>query len=281
MTGITLTMKFFRLFLSLLNFIFITVGIAGIVLAIYLLHDTELQQLRPLLHPDLNLNRGFQLSNIEILAIILIIIGGIVFILGFVGCCERVRGFHCLHIFYATILTGIILTEMILVVIYFFYQSHFKSKLIDHLQNSISIYYVGKPGSTSMPMNSISLAWDFTQYYLQCCGALSPKDFSSAQNWNRIDPYGSGKTLLIPFTCCPLGPMENLYSTPKNLTATIDCATTGVKSYSIGCYDRLLILLNTYKNSFIVSVIVIVVMQIFAFLLSIYIYRRRKQYNSL
>lgn len=78
-------MKFFRLFLSLLNFIFITVGIAGIVLAIYLLHDTELQQLRPLLHPDLNLNRGFQLSNIEILAIILIIIGGIVFILGFVG----------------------------------------------------------------------------------------------------------------------------------------------------------------------------------------------------
>lgn len=191
------------------------------------------------------------------------------------------RGFHCLHLFYATILIGVILTEMILVVVYFFYQSHFKSKLVDHLQNSISLYYVGKPGTTSVPINSISLAWDFTQYYLQCCGAVSPNDFSHTQHWNRRNPYGSNGNLLVPFTCCPLGAMENLYSTPKNLTVAIDCATTGVNSYSVGCYNRLLILLNTYKNSFTISVVLVVVMQIFAFLLSIYIYRHRKQYLSL
>ena len=186
-----------------------------------------------------------------------------------------------MHIFYAIILSGIILTEVILILIYFIYQSTFQSKLIKHLQDSISLYYVGKSNPNTMPINSISLAWEFTQYYLHCCGAIGQKDYLNAQHWNRTDPYGSHQMLMVPYTCCPLGVMENLHSIPKNLSVAVACATTGVNVYTIGCYDRLLDILNAYKKPFIIGIVVIVVMQILAFLLSIYIYRRRKQFNTL
>lgn len=294
-------MKLFRLFLTLLNLIFIIAGIATLVIAIYMIHDGELQQLRPLLNPNIKPNDITFLSNFEILAIVLALIGGTLLTLGLIGelhlnCSElkraflfnfpsgigeRIRGCHCLHLLYATILAGIILAEVIFAIIYFVYQYHWKSKLIDHLSNSIALYYVGRSSSTTMPVNSISLAWDFTQYHLQCCGAVSQQDYGHAHRWNRTDPYGSKQMLVIPYTCCPIGVMENLNTIPKNLPEALACATTGINAYTIGCYDRLIDMLSKYRTCFIASIVVILVMELFALLLCIYVYRRRKLYNTL
>ena len=73
-----------------------------------------------------------------------------------------------------------------------------------NFKNQLLKYYVGTPINNSTSINPISLAWDFAQFNLQCCGAVNKNDYSNATNWNRTNPYQPNTNLIVPFTCCPL-----------------------------------------------------------------------------
>ena len=78
-------MKFIRLLIVLLNLAFIVVGIALLAIGAYVVKDPKMQQLRPLLNPDLTSAYSQSLSNIEIFAIVIIAIGGVLLAIGFLG----------------------------------------------------------------------------------------------------------------------------------------------------------------------------------------------------
>lgn len=77
--------KFCRLVLTLLNVSFIILGLILLVLGFLIVHNPIMQQLRPLLNPDVTWKYAQFFSNIEIFSIVLIIIGGLLFTLGFIG----------------------------------------------------------------------------------------------------------------------------------------------------------------------------------------------------
>ncbi|CAF4933796.1 unnamed protein product, partial [Rotaria socialis] len=52
---------------------------------VYVIKDPKMQQLRPLLNPDITSSYSKSLSNIEIFSIALIIIGGVLLLIGFLG----------------------------------------------------------------------------------------------------------------------------------------------------------------------------------------------------
>jgi uncharacterized membrane protein len=83
--SMSLSMKLVRFLIVLLNLAFVIVGAILLAIGIYIVKDPKLQQLRPLLNPDITSKYSQSLSNIEIFAIILIVIGGILFVIGFLG----------------------------------------------------------------------------------------------------------------------------------------------------------------------------------------------------
>jgi len=197
------------------------------------------------------------------------------------GCCGAIKTFRCLHIIYAIIVGLIILAEIAIIIVFIVYQNRFQTEFVSKLQGSIAKYYVGISINNSTPVNSISLAWDFAQLNLQCCGAVNQSDYLNATNWNRTDPYQSNATLTIPFSCCPLNTQANWNSLPTNMTQANTCAITGVGAYSEGCYYRLLDLLNKYKIYLIIGGVIVGVVEILALLFAILLYCRKKEYEAL
>lgn len=191
------------------------------------------------------------------------------------------KGFRFLHVLYAIIIGGIIIAQIVIIVVFVTYQNRFKTELVLKLRESIATYYVGTPTNNSTVVNPVSLSWDFIQFNLFCCGAISKNDFSSATKWDRTNPYPPGGNLTIPFTCCPLGVANNWNQLPTNLSAASTCATTGANAYTQGCYDRLLDIISSYKTKFIIGAAVVGVIELLALIFAIILYRREASYKTL
>jgi len=279
--SMSLSMKLIRLLIVILNMTFVIIGVALLVIGIYVVKDPKMQQLRPLLNPDLTSKYSQSLSNLEIFAIILIVIGGVLLAIGFLGCCGAIKGFRCLHALYAIIVGVIILAEIAIIVVYIVYQNRFQTEFVNKLEKSIVKYYVGTPVDNSTTINSISLSWDFLQFNLQCCGAVNQSDYLNTTKWNRINPYQPNTTLTVPFTCCPLNATKNWNGLPTNMTEAITCAVTGVNAYPQGCYDRLMDLLATYKKYIIIGGVIVGFVEIIAFLFAILLICRKGDYETL
>ena len=95
--GMSLSMKLVRLLIVLFNLAFIVAGIALLAIGVYVVKDPKLQQLRPLLNPNLTSAYSQSFSYIEIFAIAIIVIGGVLLGIGFLGNKNRNYeiDFHC------------------------------------------------------------------------------------------------------------------------------------------------------------------------------------------
>jgi len=279
--GMTLSMKLVRLLIILLNLAIFIIGAVLVASGCYVMKDPKLQQLRFLLNPNLTSAYSQSLSYIELFAIAIIMIGGVLLAIGFLGCCGAIKGFRFLHVLYAFIIGVIIIAEIAMIVVFFAYQHQVKNELVIKLRQSISAYYVGTPVNNSTNTNPVSLSWDFAQFNLLCCGAISKNDFVSAKKWDRINPYQADVKLVVPFTCCPLGAVKSWTELPSDLSVANTCATTGLNSYSQGCYDRLLDVISAYKKNFILILVVVGVVEILAFICSLCLYCRKDKYTTL
>jgi hypothetical protein len=83
--SMSLSMKLIRLVIILFNIGFVVIGGILLAIGIYIVKDPKMQQLRPLLNPDMTSKYAPSLSNIEIFAIILFVIGGFLLLIGFLG----------------------------------------------------------------------------------------------------------------------------------------------------------------------------------------------------
>ncbi|CAF1269414.1 unnamed protein product [Rotaria sordida] len=239
--------KVIRFIIIVLNLAFIVVGITLLAIGIYVIRDLKVQQLRPLLNPDSATKQSQNLSNVEIFTIILMVIGGILIIIGFLGCCGAIKGFRFLHVLYAIIIGAIIIAEIVILIIYIIYHNRFKTEFVSKLQESNAKYYVGTLITNSTFVNSIPFSWDFVQFNLQCCGAANKTDY---------------------------------LNTTKG-ESTSACAITGVNAYSEGCYDRLCDLLAAYKKYIIIGGVIVGVVEIFAFLFAFLLYCHKFDYDAL
>ncbi|CAF2364720.1 unnamed protein product [Rotaria sp. Silwood2] len=279
--SMSLSMKLIRLLIVLFNLVFIVVGTVVLAIGVYVFKDPKMQQLGPLFNPEIVSSYSQSLSNFEVFAIAIIVIGGILLTIGFLGCCGAIKGFRFLHILYAIVIGIVVVVEIVILVIFIVYQNRFRTELVPKLQDSIARFYVGTPTDNSTSANPVSLSWDFAQFNLQCCGAVSLNDFSRAANWDRKNPYQETSNLVVPFTCCPLGAAKSWTQLPTNLSEANACATTGVNAYSQGCYDRLVDTLLAYKKNAIIGCVIVGVIEILAFIFAVLLYCRKEDYATL
>jgi hypothetical protein len=112
-----------------------------------------------------SIERG--LSYLEIMAIVLIVIGSILLVIGFLGCCGAMKQVKLFLTCYAIIVMIILLVQVAFAIYFVVFQSRFKDQFVPKLRTSLQNTYEGPLGlmeNGSSKPSVVSLAWDFIMY---------------------------------------------------------------------------------------------------------------------
>ncbi|CAF1333481.1 unnamed protein product [Adineta steineri] len=285
--GMSCEMKTIRCIMVLFNIIFFLIGALLLALGIYVMVDPRFQKLKEFL--PLNTNPGIEkgLSYLEMMAIVIIVLGSILLIIGFLGCCGAMKQVKLFLTCYAIIVGLIIVFEIAITIYFIVFQSNFKEKFVPKLQESIKNTYegpLGLMGSDGPKPTPVSLAWDFIMYNFKCCGVEGKSDFDGTIKWNRTNPWGTPSLLetmafRYPLTCCPL---QNVQPDWNNLPVdqlkdVAYCAASGKDVYETGCYQKLVDLLNSTRTWVIVIAVIILVIELLTFIFTLALCCRHKK----
>lgn len=139
---------------------------------------------------------------------LLIVVGIIVFVVSFFGCCGAIRESNFMLITFAVLLFIIFLTEVAGGVTGYWMQNDIHDMLQQRMSSSMKDYNKNQ---------EITKSWDVLQSDLSCCGVESPEDWEKT-----VYPNGT-----LPHSCCPKNPVD-------------DPCTKDVKGASTkGCLDSL------------------------------------------
>ncbi|XP_045445659.1 CD63 antigen-like isoform X2 [Melitaea cinxia] len=146
---------------------------------------------------------------------VFIVIGAIMFIIAFFGCCGAIRESHCMVVTYAIFLLVIIIVQVVLAVLMFTYAENIKEALVKSV-NSLFDKRAVDPAADTLFNN--------LQEQLNCCGKNSASD------------YG----VFLPKSCC-----SQLSTVGKVLGDTCTLADAN----RIGCATRVADLYQTWNKT--------------------------------
>ncbi|KAB0794367.1 hypothetical protein PPYR_11206 [Photinus pyralis] len=200
----------------LFNFIFVLAGIAFIVIGVLIKLDvSEFKQVLD------KIDLPFSVAPI-----LMIVVGVVVFVIAFFGCCGAIKESTCLLTTYAVILL-VILIAQIAVGIYAFIQTKETSFKESDVQSGFAKLI------SDYGIKTTKEAVDFVQEELKCCGAKDKNDWHSQ----------------IPASCC------------KGVQDPNYCPAD--KAYSSGCGEELYNFLIKSFNIIGIVIIVIAAVELF------------------
>lgn len=122
-----------------------------------------------------DIEKIFEDLNVQIVPILFIVIGAIIFIIAFFGCCGAIRESHCMTVTYSTFLMLILIAQIVLAIVVFVY--------IGDLQEATNKALVRLWNNRNNQGNQ--QVWDNIQRGLTCCG------LNNAAEWGTV-----------PSSCC-------------------------------------------------------------------------------
>ncbi|XP_015177793.1 PREDICTED: CD63 antigen-like [Polistes dominula] len=176
--------------LFIFNFIFALCGLAILIVGV-------------LMHININNYQDAIHENISFPSITFIVIGSIIFVIAFFGCCGAIRESHCMTITFASFLLTIFIVQ-VAVAIYAFVV--FKDSNIDVNKSYSKLFNEYWNTSTSREIV------DIVQKNLECCGINSKADYQGSAPFNGT----------IPWSCC--SDVEQFSVCPNNQAFNQGCA---------------------------------------------------------
>lgn len=255
--------KMGQFILVIINTVFLLMGlglfIPGIVLQTNI--DFVTEEIKPVL--DQVSVTGIALGDVvKNLGLGFIIVGVFVFlvaVLGLLGACCKSK---CLLTIYAIIVLLILLSQIVVVILWFTMQNQLNSVVKDELSTSLKDNF---RDDSLNGTNQLSNGWNYIFLTLQCCGisavpAGGGGDFTNTPNWST---KGSKK---IPTSCC-VGVTASNYVAPTTCTDNVANGTY----YTTGCYDALINKFDTsrYSSVFLGVGVTIIIIEILALVCSI------------
>ncbi|KFD54373.1 hypothetical protein M513_04716, partial [Trichuris suis] len=170
---------------------------------------------------------------------LLIIIGGVTFIIGFTGCVGALRENTCLLACYSAFVGILLLIELGIGILGFVFKDWVKEQLESQLDDMI-IYYRDDPDLQSL-IDWIQMDW------LHCCGIHGPADWDLNIYFNSSsEALGSPEAGGVPFSCCRSAKREGLinYYCGHGVRKFAISPAACLKIYCEGCLQRGLVWLE-------------------------------------
>ncbi|ROL50224.1 Tetraspanin-17 [Anabarilius grahami] len=133
-----------------------------------------------------------------------IVVGGVMFILGFAGCIGALRENTLLLKFFSVFLGLIFFLELTAGILAFVFKDWIKDQLNFFINNNVKAY------RDDIDLQNLI---DFAQEYWSCCGAHGPNDWNLNIYFNCTDFNPSRERCGVPFSCCVKDPAEDVLNT--------------------------------------------------------------------
>uniref|UniRef100_A0A023FXR7 Tetraspanin n=1 Tax=Amblyomma parvum TaxID=251391 RepID=A0A023FXR7_AMBPA len=138
--------------------------------------------------------------------VILIVVGSIVFLVAFLGCCGAMQESYCMLMLFSVFLFLILVAEIAAGALGFVYKGKVNNIATKRFEDTLGDYK--KEMESGSKVKPVQEAWDFIQQQLKCCGVMGPGD------WQRI------AGMAPPESCCSSGDGANC------------------PHFNKGCYDK-------------------------------------------
>jgi len=148
-------------------------------------------------------------------ATIFIIIGVIITIVSFFGCCGAIMENPCMMYTFASLVTLLLLIEVGLTVVIWVYKGDAQNEVATQMKKGLENY-------NTTDAHGVTLTWDAMQQTYQCCGVDAPRD------WNAKFPNS------VPDSCCKINRPSFGEGCGKNALARPD----NKNIFSEGCFDK-------------------------------------------
>ncbi|CAK7307051.1 Tspan33 [Vulpes lagopus] len=164
-------------------------------------------------------------------AILLIVVGILMFLLTFCGCIGSLRENICLLQTFSLCLTIVFLLQLAAGVLGFVFSDKARGKVSEIINNAIVHY------RDDLDLQNLI---DFGQKKFSCCGGISYKDWSLNMYFNCSEDNPSRERCSVPYSCCLPTPNQAVINTMcgQGMQA-LDYLEASKVIYTNGCIDKL------------------------------------------
>ncbi|KAL5268450.1 hypothetical protein ACHWQZ_G002351 [Mnemiopsis leidyi] len=194
-------------------------------------------------------------------SVVLLVVGFLIALIGFLGCCGAVKKNGCMLLLYGILLLIVILIQVSGIVIAFLFQDDAESYIREGITKSMAAY-----GGTQSEEEAYTTALNLAQENLDCCGLTDYKDYSNATL--AVKWVAAGNSTHVPDSCC--------------ITMVAKCGMDqGTKAdtsviHTQGCLTKLEDFVTNNLQIVGIVAIVFVVVEIFNLVFAFWLYRRYK-----
>ncbi|XP_034375515.1 tetraspanin-33 isoform X1 [Arvicanthis niloticus] len=164
-------------------------------------------------------------------AILLIVVGVLMFLLTFCGCIGSLRENICLLQTFSLCLTIVFLLQLAAGILGFVFSDKARGKVSEIINNAIVHY------RDDLDLQNLI---DFGQKKFSCCGGISYRDWSQNMYFNCSEDNPSRERCSVPYSCCLPTPNQAVINTMCGQgMQDLDYLEASKVIYTNGCIDKL------------------------------------------
>jgi len=181
-------------------------------------------------------------NNVNAVLIPMMVVGGILFLVGMVGCCGACSGKSGLLNFYFAILLLAVLLEIVVLILGIVYKDEFIEETIDAATKLFEEY---KSDYTNLD-GDVALGVNLAQFVFHCCGLVDGPSYWKEGDQTRVPPG-----------CC-----SDWNGSDIPASGYIESCSGDGKPYNEGCTEKVTNLANDFGYVIIIIIVLVIVFQI-------------------
>uniref|UniRef100_W5M4H4 Tetraspanin n=2 Tax=Lepisosteus oculatus TaxID=7918 RepID=W5M4H4_LEPOC len=189
-------------------------------------------------------------------AYVILAMGAMLFLLGFLGCCGAIRENKCLLLFFFMLILIIFLAELAAAILAFIFRDHLTR---EYFTEELKTHYQGYNNT-----DVFTATWNAIMTTFDCCGVNGPDDFENGL-FRNINPND-----VVPEACC----QRNSQSTDETYISLEECLMGSLLfRNNKGCYTAVVDYFETYIYLAGALAIVVLTIELFAMVFAMCLFR--------
>ncbi|KAK2533115.1 Tspan18 [Columba livia] len=190
-------------------------------------------------------------------AYIMLAMGAMLFLLGFLGCCGAIRENKCLLLFFFMFILLIFLAELSAAILAFIFRENLTREFFT---KELKKHYL-RNNNTDV----FSSTWNSVMITFACCGVNGPEDFEAVPHF----PHSSWETA-TPEACC-----QREIQSREGMFVNKEACLTGIERFQNrqGCYTVILNSFETYVYLAGALAIGVLAIELFAMIFAMCLFR--------